>query len=138
MSSAIDMVDVATGTFSNSSGIGIGVNVKPTFTTTSSGGWTAFQVNATQTSDTGSGTKRLLDVQIGGTSAFIIDANKNTVHSSAALATTATNGFMYVPTCAGVPTGTPTTYTGTVPIVFDTTDNKLYVYNGSWKGCAVA
>lgn len=51
-----------------------------------------------------------------------------------ALATAATNGFLYVPTCAGTPTGTPTTQTGTVPIVVDTTNNKLYFYsNAAWR-----
>ena len=55
-----------------------------------------------------------------------------------ALATTATRGFIYVPTCAGAPTGTPVTNTGTVAIVFDTTDNRLYVYNGAWKAVTVS
>jgi hypothetical protein len=51
-----------------------------------------------------------------------------------ALATTATNGFMYVPTCAGTPTGVPTAQTGATAIVIDTTNNKLYFYSsGSWR-----
>lgn len=51
-----------------------------------------------------------------------------------ALATSATDGFLYVPTCAGTPTGTPTTQTGTAPIVVDTTNNKLYFYSGgAWR-----
>jgi len=54
--------------------------------------------------------------------------------ASAALATTATNGFLYVPTCAGTPTGTPTTITGMAPIVVNTTNNKLYFYSGgAWR-----
>lgn len=53
---------------------------------------------------------------------------------SVALATNATNGFLYVPTCAGTPTGTPTTITGMAPIVVDTTNNKLYFYsNSAWR-----
>lgn len=52
----------------------------------------------------------------------------------AAIATNATNGFFYVPGCAGTPTGTPTAYTGRVPIVVDTTNNKLYFYSGgAWR-----
>jgi hypothetical protein len=54
--------------------------------------------------------------------------------ASAALATTATDGFLYVPTCAGTPTGTPTAITGMAPIVVDTTNNKLYFYsNAVWR-----
>jgi len=53
---------------------------------------------------------------------------------SVALATTATDGFLYVPTCAGTPTGTPTAITGMAPIVVDTTNNKLYFYSGGqWR-----
>ena len=51
-----------------------------------------------------------------------------------ALATSATDGFLYVPTCAGTPTGTPTTQTGTAPLVVDSTNNKLYFYSGGqWR-----
>jgi hypothetical protein len=54
--------------------------------------------------------------------------------ASAALATTATDGFLYVPTCAGTPTGTPTAITGMAPIVVNTTNNKLYFYSGGqWR-----
>jgi hypothetical protein len=53
---------------------------------------------------------------------------------TAALATNATDGFLYVPTCAGAPTGTPTAETGTAPIIIDTTNNKLYFYSGGqWR-----
>ena len=53
---------------------------------------------------------------------------------SVALATTATNGFLYVPTCAGTPTGTPTAITGMAPIVVNTTNNKLFFYSGgAWR-----
>lgn len=59
------------------------------------------------------------------------------VVGAAALATNATNGFLYIPTCAGTPSGTPTTQTGTCAMVFDTTNNKLYIYDGSWLGGTV-
>lgn len=62
--------------------------------------------------------------------AFSIDANANIICGRAAIATNATNGFLYVPTCAGTPTGVPTTVTGRVPIVADSTNNKLYIYSG--------
>jgi hypothetical protein len=64
----------------------------------------------------------------------ITSAGNVVAGGSAALATTATNGFLYVPTCAGLPTGTPTTITGMAPIVVDTTNNKLYFYSsGVWR-----
>jgi hypothetical protein len=48
--------------------------------------------------------------------------------------TTATDGFLYVPTCAGTPTGTPVGYGGAAPIVIDSTNNKLYFYSGGqWR-----
>lgn len=58
----------------------------------------------------------------------------STIVGAAALATTATDGFLYVPTCAGTPTGTPTVFTGTAPIVVDSTNHKLYFYSGgTWR-----
>ncbi len=51
----------------------------------------------------------------------------------AALATTATEGFFYVPACAGTPTGVPVAKAGLVPIVFDSVGHLLYAYSGgSW------
>lgn len=50
-----------------------------------------------------------------------------------ALATNATDGFLYIPTCAGTPTGTPTTQTGYAPMVWDSTNKKLYVYAAGWN-----
>lgn len=54
------------------------------------------------------------------------------VIGAAALATSATDGFLYIPTCAGTPTGVPTAQTGTVAMVYDTTNHRLYVYDGGW------
>jgi hypothetical protein len=69
-----------------------------------------------------------------GTKKVFIPLAGGMVVGTAAIATSATNGFMYVPTCAGTPTGTPTTQTGTAPIVIDTTNHKLYFYSGgSWR-----
>ena len=51
-----------------------------------------------------------------------------------ARATTATDGFLYIPTCVGTPTGTPTGQAGNVPLIYDSTNNVLYVYsNGAWR-----
>lgn len=60
--------------------------------------------------------------------------------TGSALTTTATGGFTCIPTCAGTPTGVPASIpTGTVPMVFDTTGVKLWIYTGgAWKGVVVA
>jgi hypothetical protein len=65
-----------------------------------------------------------------------IDKGGNVVINTAAIATSATDGFLYIPTCAGTPSGVPTTYTGRSAIVYDTSNNKLAVYNGTWKQTA--
>lgn len=66
---------------------------------------------------------------------FRVTAQGSTIMGGlAALATTATDGFIYVPTCAGTPTGVPTAQTGKCAMIFDTTGNKLWVYDGGWIG----
>lgn len=66
------------------------------------------------------------------------DANQNFSIGTAAIATTATDGFLYIPTCAGAPTGTPTSKTGLAPMVYDSTNNKFWMYDGGWIGVALA
>lgn len=93
------------------------------------------------TSNAGTGVSRPVKFQTAGTTrGGITTAGSVYVGSgAAALATTATDGFLYVPTCAGAPTGTPTAITGTAPIVADSTNNKLYCYlNGAWKSVTLA
>lgn len=63
-----------------------------------------------------------------------ITSSNNVLIGRQALATNATNGFLYVAGSAGTPTGTPTSYSGRVPLTFDTTNSILYYYSGSaWK-----
>jgi hypothetical protein len=54
----------------------------------------------------------------------------NVTINTAAVATTATDGFLYIPTCAGTPTGVPTAKTGRAAVVYDSTNNLLYVNDG--------
>lgn len=64
-----------------------------------------------------------------------VDSNGNVALGTlSTLATSATNGFMYIPTCSGSPTGTPSTKTGKVPMVYDTSGNTLNIYSGGmWR-----
>ena len=53
------------------------------------------------------------------------------------LATTAVNGFTWINSGAGTPTGTPANIpTGSVALYYDSTNNKIGVYNGAWKQTA--
>jgi len=52
--------------------------------------------------------------------------------NDAALATDAKRGFLMIPSCAGTPTGTPADIpTGQAPIVYDSTNKKLAVWDGA-------
>jgi len=66
---------------------------------------------------------------------FKKDANGNIVlGAESALSTTDTDGFVYIPSVAGVPTGLPTAVTGKVPMQYDSTNHNLYIYSGgSWR-----
>lgn len=88
------------------------------------------------TEKAGTGTARALKVQTDGTTrAGVTAAGSFYIGSgAAALATSATDGFLYFPTCGGTPTGTPTSITGTQAVVIDSTTNKIYTYGGgAWN-----
>jgi hypothetical protein len=70
---------------------------------------------------------------------FVITSTGNIICGvQSNLSTSATDGFLYIPKTAGAPTGVPTSVTGKVPMCYDSTNNKLYVYNGSWKSTTFA
>lgn len=73
--------------------------------------------------------------EVGGWVPFVTLAGLG--FASTALATTATSGHIYFPTCAGTPTGVPAAFTGRAAAVYDTTANKLWIYNGSWRSVAL-
>lgn len=79
-----------------------------------------------------------LGLTTAATERMRLDAAGNVVVGTAALATTATDGFLYIPTCAGTPTGVPTAYTGRAPLIFDTSANKLWAYDGGWIGVVLS
>lgn len=54
--------------------------------------------------------------------------------AESSLSTSANGGFLILPTCAGTPTGTPSTGA----CIYDTTNDKLYVYRSGWKSVTLA
>lgn len=46
------------------------------------------------------------------------------------LATDASTGFLWIPTCAGVPTGTPDPVPGMMPLVADSLTGIIYRHDG--------
>jgi hypothetical protein len=84
---------------------------------------------------TPTGALRFRDPNSGNIAVRFYPNSSVSIGPQTALATTAVAGFLYIPSCAGTPTGTPTALgAGTVPMVYDTTNNKFYIYNGGWKG----
>lgn len=70
----------------------------------------------------------------GSNEALHWDNARNLAAGAGSLGTTSTDGFLYVPTCAGTPTGVPSGESGFAPIVIDITNHKLYFYSGgSWR-----
>ena len=60
--------------------------------------------------------------------------NNGFYHGTSALATNATEGFLFIQSCAGTPAGTPASIpTGQKALIYDSTNNILYLYDGSWK-----
>jgi len=57
--------------------------------------------------------------------------------SNVAGSTGMTGGFIWIPSGAGAPSGTPASISGNVPLYYDRTNNFLYVYNGGWKKSTV-
>jgi len=94
-------------------------------------GGTLYSINSVKA---GTGLLRPIAFQINGATKLNVDTTGSVQIGTASLATTATDGFPYIPTCAGTPTGVPTAVTGFAPMVVDSTNSKLYVYvGGSWK-----
>lgn len=60
------------------------------------------------------------------------------VGTGAAVSTTSVGGFLMIGSCAGTPTGAPTgAAAGRIPMIYDSTNNLLYLYFGSWRSVAV-
>lgn len=72
------------------------------------------------------------------TQAMKITTAQSVLIGHTAIATTATDGFAYITSTAGAPTGVPTTQSGFAAIHYDTTNHKFWVYDAGWKGVVVA
>ena len=74
-----------------------------------------------------------------GKSAISTDELGGITLGNGSTSTSRTDGFPYIPTITGTPSGTPTTKTFFAPIVYDTGANKLWIWNGSaWKFVALS
>ena len=74
------------------------------------------------------------------TSVLTLDRGQNVLLGTGALATSATDGFLYITAMPGAPSGTPTTYNGRSAIVHDTTNNRIYLYDevsNAWQFAAL-
>jgi hypothetical protein len=102
------------------------------------GGSVNLTAGAGGTSGTGNSNGGDVKLKVGAGAGTGAAGNVVLNATGSALATTAAGGFTCIPTCAGAPTGTPANIpTGTVPMVFDTTNLKMYVYTGgAWKSTA--
>lgn len=87
------------------------------------------------TGKNGTATTPVLYLNAGGVTAVSCYVTGSVVVGNyAPIATNATGGFLYIPTCPGIPTGTPTAYNGTSPLVINSTNNKMYFYSGgAWN-----
>ena len=91
---------------------------------------------------TGTGSTAPIYLQTTGNTGITVDALSATpnvvVGTAAAVGTSAVNGFLYIPTCAGTPSGTPSAYTGKSPLIIDSTNHILYYNDGTWRNVAGA
>lgn len=63
-----------------------------------------------------------------------VRANTDVSIGIGSIAVGANVGHLYIPSCAGTPTGTPAGITGFIPLVYDRTNHILYAYSGgSWR-----
>lgn len=80
-------------------------------------------------------------ITLGSTQRLLLSNSGSLVlgNGSSALATASTDGFLYLNSMAGTPSGTPTAQGVAVPVVLDTTGSKLWAYiGGAWKSVTLA
>lgn len=80
--------------------------------------------------DNASGAMRL---HRGGTVYWQLSNAFSFVVGAGALATNATDAFLYFPGMPGAPSGTPSSFTGRYPYTWDSTNKRNWLYDGSWQ-----
>lgn len=117
---------------------GFGAIGYDTTSTVATGGYLVFIAAENWGATSNGATAGIYTTRSGGTSTYrgiLVDSAQSVVvggNAEGALSTNATGGFLYLPTCAGAPTGTPTTYTGYAAFVWDSTNDLLYAYDTGW------
>lgn len=135
-----DIVSRTTDTYNNGSAANRWLTVYSNFLIAENGAANAPSITFRNSTTAGfyRSAANAIGITTASTQRGLWDASGNFVVGTAALATNATDGFFYIPTCAGAPSGTPTAYTGRIPLIYDSTNNKLYGYNGAWKSVTLA
>lgn len=106
---------------------------------TTSGGNLVIQANGSSAEvDVWTLNTSTLKLGTNATQAIKITTAQSVLIGRAAIAATATDGFPYIAAAAGTPTGIPTAQAGFAAIYYDTTNHKLWVYDGGWKGVVVS
>lgn len=104
--------------------IGTGLTWTPSTLTLSSAGGT---INATD------GVLPYRSSATAFSDSTVSTSNGSTIVGDGTTTTSRTNKFLYVPTSAGVPSGSPQAFTGTVPLVIDTTGDHIFWYRAGWR-----
>lgn len=122
------------GPFSFTGGQGNGANAGGAISfVAGQGGATGVGGNVTITTGAGgstSGNSGSITLQGGNVTSGTIGS----VMLGRGTTTTSRNGdFVYIPTAAGTPTGTPGASAGRVAMLYDTTNDQMYVYDGAWQ-----
>lgn len=80
----------------------------------------------------GSGTVLPLTLKTDGAERLRIDTSGNVIINTSTISTSATSGFLWIPSCNGIPNGSPNSpYTNATALVFDTTNRNLVLRSGS-------
>ena len=127
----------------SSSNANFGVLNQTVFTSGSSLGILSitFGEVAVNSTTAGSGANAILlplSLQVGSATALRIETNLNVGIGTAALATGATAGFLWVTSSAGAPTGAASApYSGACALHYDSTNNQIYIRSGgTWRKTA--